>query len=316
MLMQGGRGCARRMRTLSKCSTLQRSSPTVLTSPRPRPVAPLAPFHALPLALPVKRLKLNLALNGFHSDLHVHVVQAAVSNASGEATLFSPKHDSFAAVSSLTRSNMQYYRRTQGGATTLTRKTPLLRLDEYFGRAERRPTAAAVAAAAAVSNGGATLQKTTELWNSVGVIKVDVQVCCGARECDAGPSRCLPDAWTHLHTVATPSDDARTVAPAPSPAPLLAPLPAPLLAPLRRATSSMCFAGWDRSWAGLPTRSYSWSTRSHCRWAPALSRWRCFNISKPRGMSEAQWRSATNPDPESFSALLTCSPASRLNTPT
>lgn len=135
-----------------------------LTTP---PCSPRCPQYPLPL--PVKRLKLNLALNGFHSDSHVHVVHAAVSNASGEATLFSPAQEQFAAVSSLTRSNMQYYRRTR--SQPLLRKTPLLRLDEYFGGAERRTPA---------GGGGATPLKTAELWGSVGVIKIDVQVC-GAR---------------------------------------------------------------------------------------------------------------------------------------
>ena len=130
-----------------------------------------------PNANNVKRLKLNLALNGFHSDTHVHVVHAAISNASGEATLFSPAQEQFAAVSSLTRSNMHYYRRTR--AQPLLRKTPLLRLDDYFGHAERRGRAADTSdRSGRVAAGHATGPLPTAgrtLWGSVGVIKIDVQ---------------------------------------------------------------------------------------------------------------------------------------------
>ena len=105
-----------------------------------------------PNAYNVQRLRLNLALNGFQSETHVHVVHAAVSNTSGEATLFSPAKEQFAAVSSLSGANLQYFLKSRYANRVVGRRTRLVRLDEYIRGV-----------------GGAGL------WQSVGVIKLDVQ---------------------------------------------------------------------------------------------------------------------------------------------
>ena len=105
-----------------------------------------------PNAYNVQRLRLNLALNGFQSETHVHVVHAAVSNTSGEATLFSPAKEQFAAVSSLSGANLQYFLKSRYANRVVGRRTRLVRLDEYIR---------------GVAGAG--------LWQSVGVIKLDVQ---------------------------------------------------------------------------------------------------------------------------------------------
>ena len=101
----------------------------------------------------VDRLRLNIALNGWRDD-HVMAVTAAASDRNGSALLFSPPSGSrHAAVSSLTADNVKYFKRTQADARGrhLSKRTRLLRLDEYFSKAH------------------------ASLWSSVRLLKVDTQ---------------------------------------------------------------------------------------------------------------------------------------------